>query len=428
MEALQEEVIHAVERLAPELVEISRFLHENPELSFQEFKAKACLSEVLRQHGFFVEEGIAGLETAFFASYPPLPCPSPLRGEGVRRPRPAIAFLAEYDALPGLGHACGHNLIASSSLGAALALKSSVERLGGCIHFIGCPAEERGGGKIPLIKAGFFEGVDCALLIHPDHRTSVSSRSLAMRQLEAAFFGKAAHAAASPHLGINALDAVLLSFVNINALRQHLRPDARIHGIITHGGRAPNIIPDYASARFLIRALDLEYLEVLHQKVEKCFQGAALAAGARLELKVEEEYEPLLPNDMLSRLFQRHLEMLGVPIDPEPEDQNLGSTDVGNVSRVVPTIQPSIAICKPPIPCHSPEFAVAASSEEGHRMMLIAAKALALTALDLLADPERLQQVKAEFAMRSGQPSAKSPPFIKGDEGGLESQRLTAEG
>lgn len=397
------EVMQKVEGLAPELVEISRFLHENPELSFQEFKAKARLAEVLKRYGFGVVEGIAGFETAFLALYPPSPCPFPLRGEGVRERSPTIAFLAEYDALPGLGHACGHNLIAASSVGAALALKPFVERLGGRILLFGCPAEEKGGGKIPLIKAGLFDGVDCALLIHPDNRTLTSSRSLAMRKLEVDFFGKAAHAAAAPHLGVNALDAVILSFVNINALRQHLRPDARVHGIITHGGRAPNIIPDYASARFLIRALDMDYLEVLHQKVEGCFEGAALAAGARFQLRIQEQYEPLLPNDTLSRLFKRNLEMLGVPIDQEPEDQQLGSTDVGNLSRVVPALQPSIAICKPSVPCHSPEFAEAASSEEGHRMMLLATKALALTALDLFADPERLQQVKAEFAMRSGQ-------------------------
>ncbi|MBI3988029.1 MAG: M20 family metallopeptidase [candidate division NC10 bacterium] len=389
MMPLREQVIEAVEALAPELIETARFLHQNPELAFEERKAKACLVQVLGRHGFFVEEGIGGLETAFLAS--------PRKGS------PAIAFLAEYDALPGIGHACGHNLIAAASLGAALALKPLLKDLEGTILLIGCPAEEKGGGKIPLIRAGIFDRLDAALLIHPDNRTIIASRSLAMRRLSVEFFGKAAHAAASPHLGINALDAVILSFVHVNTLRQYLRPDARIHGIITHGGRAANIIPDYAAARFMIRALDRGYLEDLHRKVEECLRGAAWGTGAKLKLTVEgNDYEPLLPNDRLASLFRTHLEELGVPVVDVPEDEGLGSTDVGNVSRVVPAIQPSVAICHPPIACHSQEFAQAAGSEEGERMMLLSAKALALTALDLLTDRGKLAQIRAEFEARRG--------------------------
>lgn len=385
--SLREQVIQAVDALASELVGVSQFLHRNPELSFQEFRAKACLTEVLQRAGFDVKEGTAGLETAFLASYP-----TPKRA-------PTIAFLAEYDALPGLGHACGHNLIAVASLGAALALQPLVDGLDGSVLLIGCPAEEKGGGKIPLVKAGVFEGVDAALLIHPDNRTKVAVRSLAMRRICVEFFGKAAHAAASPHLGINALDAVIASFNAVSALRQHLRQDAKIHGIITHGGSAPNIVPDYASARFLIRALDKAYLEELHQRLEGCFRGAALATGAELRLTVEEEdYEPLMPNPALAELFRQHAASLGIQEDGEI-DQGLGSTDVGNVSQVVPAIQPSVAICRPPVGCHSPEFASAAASEDGHRAMLLAAKALALTALDLLTDPVVLDRVRAAFQM-----------------------------
>lgn len=382
----REQVIEAVEALAPELIEVARFLHQHPELAFEERKAKACLTKVLGRHGFQIEDGIGGLETAFLAS--------PRKGS------PTIAFLAEYDALPELGHACGHNLIAAASLGAALALKPLLENLEGTILLIGCPAEEKGGGKIPLVRAGIFDPMDCALLIHPDNRTVIASRSLAMRRLSVEFFGKAAHAAAAPHLGINALDAIILSFVHVNALRQHLWPDARVHGIITHGGRAANIIPDYASARFIIRAQDSGYLEELHRKIEACFRGAAWGTGAKLKLAVEgDDYEPLLPNEGLASLFRNHLEALGIPVQDAPEE-GLGSTDVGNVSRVVPAIQPSIAICRPPIACHSPEFAEAAGSEEGERVMLLAAKALALTALDLLTDRGKLAQVRAEFERR----------------------------
>lgn len=386
---LKEQVIEAVEALAPELIEVARFLHQNPELAFEERKAKACLTKVLERYDFQIEEGIAGLETAFLASL----------GKG----SPTLAFLAEYDALPEIGHACGHNLIAASSLGATLALRPLLQDLEGTILLIGCPAEEKGGGKIPLIRAGIFDRIDCALLIHPDNRTIIASRSLALRRLSAEFFGKAAHAAASPHLGVNALDAVILSFAHVNALRQQLRPDARIHGIITHGGRAANIIPDYAAARFIIRALDMAYLEELHRKIEGCFRGAAWGTGAKLKLSVEgDDYEPLLPNESLAGLFKSHLEALGVPVEEAPEDEGLGSTDVGNVSRVVPALQPSVAICRPPIACHSPEFAQAAGSGEGERVMLLSAKALALTALDLLTDREKLARVRAEFEWRRG--------------------------
>lgn len=385
----REQVIQAVEALGPELIEVARFLHQNPELAFEERKAKACLIKVLKRHGFQIEEGIAGLETAFLASF----------GKG----SPTIAFLAEYDALPGIGHACGHNLIAAASLGAALALKPFLQDLEGTVLLIGCPAEEKGGGKIPLIRAGIFDRSDCALLIHPDNRTIITSHSLALRRLSVEFFGRAAHAAASPHLGVNALEAVILSFVHVNALRQQLRSDARIHGIITHGGRAANIIPDYAAARFIIRALDMEYLEELHRKIEGCFRGAAWGTGAKLKLSVEgDDYKPLLPNETLASLFKSHLETLGIPVGEAQDDEGLGSTDVGNVSRVVPAIQPSVAICRPPIACHSPEFAQAAGSEEGERVMLLSAKALALTALDLLTDQEKLARIRAEFEWRKG--------------------------
>jgi len=383
----KDEVVKAVDRVADELVATSRFLHQHPELAYEEREAAQRLTALLKGRGFEVIEGAGGLPTAFLAR------------AGVERPSATIAFLAEYDALPSLGHACGHNLIAAGSIGAALALEPFLTRLGGQVQVIGCPAEERGGGKIALVKAGLFAGVDAALLVHPSNRNEIFKCALAMRALQVEFFGKSSHAAAAPHLGINALDAALLSFTNLNALRQQLRGDARIHGIITDGGRAPNIIPDYAAARFYIRALDLDYLHDLHRRVVACLEAAAQATGARVVIHDEgDEYHPMRFNRALGRLFQTNLEALGEQVEQTPEDQELGSTDVGNVSQVVPTIQPTIALTgRPEVVCHTVAFAEAAGGPAGDRALLLAAKTLAMTALDLFADPACLQRVRKEF-------------------------------
>lgn len=383
----KDEVINEVDRLAAELVATSHFLHQHPELAYEERESARRLTSLLKVHGFEVIDGAGGLPTAFLAR------------AGVERPSATVAFLAEYDALPSLGHACGHNLIAASSIGAALALQPLLPALGGQVVVVGCPAEENGGGKIALVKAGLFAGIDAALLVHPSNRTELFKCALAMRALGVEFFGKSSHAAAAPHLGINALDAVLLSFTNLNALRQQLREDARIHGVITDGGRAPNIIPDYAAARFYIRALDLHDLHDLHRRVVACFEAAAQATGARVAIHEEgEEYHPMRCNRALGSLFRANLEALGERVEQTPEDQELGSTDVGNVSQVVPTIQPTIALTeRPEVVCHTTAFAEAAGGPAGDRALILAAKTLALTALDLFADPAARGAVRAEF-------------------------------
>lgn len=378
-------LIQEVDRLRPDLLQISRFLHAHPELAFEEVQAAELLTRTMEENGFSVDRGVAGLRTAFTASY----------GSGKE---PTIAFLAEYDALPEIGHACGHNLIATASVGAALGLKALVGEIAGRILLVGCPAEERGGGKIPLVESGVFRRVDAAMLFHPSNRSEMVKRALGMRDVHVEFFGRAAHAAATPHLGINALDAVILAFNNINALRQQLRPDARIHGIITHGGKAPNIIPDYAAALFYVRALDMGYLEEVYEKVLGCFGAAAASTGASHHVKrAGYDYHPHKINYALAHLFHQNLDALGGTVDQGPEDEDLGSTDVGNVSQVVPTIQPTLAICGPKVSCHMPEFAVASASPAGEEGMLLAAKAMALTGLDLLRDRDALQRVKEEF-------------------------------
>jgi amidohydrolase len=311
---------------------------------------------------------------------------------------PRIAFLAEYDALPGLGHACGHNLIGTASLGAALAVKTILNQVEGEVLLVGCPAEEKGGGKIPLAETGVFTGTDAAMLVHPSNRTEMVKLALGMRELTVEFFGKASHAAAAPEQGVNALDALVVGYTAVGAMRQQVRSDARIHGIITHGGQAPNIIPDYAAARFYVRALDLVYMDELFRRVVNCFEAAAQATGCRVKItSASKDYHPYRPVYSLAEMFQRNLESLGETVDQGPVDRDLGSTDVGNVSQVVPTIQPMLQISPREVTCHMAAFAEAAISETGHRGMLRAAKAMAMTAVDLLTDPKALERVAAEF-------------------------------
>jgi len=382
--SLKQRVQAEVDRLSPELLATSRFLHANPELAYEEYKAADHLTTIAAQHSFAVTRGVAGLPTAFVAHI----------GAG----SPRIAFLAEYDALPGLGHACGHNLIGTASLGAALAVKAVLTLTPGEVLLVGCPAEEKGGGKIPLVESGVFAGTDAAMLVHPSNRTEMVKLALGMRELTVEFFGKASHAAASPERGVNALDAVVLAYNGVSALRQQVRPDARVHGIITQGGQAPNIIPDYTAARFYVRALDLPYLEELTHRVVACFEAAAQATGCRVKITpAGKDYHPYKPVYSLAELFRRNLESLGESVDQGPVDRELGSTDVGNVSQVVPTIQPMLQISPREVTCHMVAFAEAAISEVGHRGMLLAAKAMAMTAAELLADEAAMERVATEF-------------------------------
>ncbi len=384
VQSLKQQVQAEVDRLTPDLLATSRFLHANPEVAYKEHQAAERLSAILEEHGLAVTREVAGLPTAFTAR----------AGSG----RPRIALLAEYDALPGLGHACGHNLIGTASLGAALAVKAILDLVPGEVLVVGCPAEEKGGGKIALVEAGVFAGADAAMLVHPSNRTEIVKLALGMRELGVEFFGKASHAAASPEQGINALDAVVLSYTGVSALRQQVRSDARIHGIITHGGQAPNIIPDYAAARFYVRALDLPYLENVSRRVVACFEAAAQATGCRVRITPAGcDYHPYKPAYVLAELFQRNLEALGEVVDQGPVDRELGSTDVGNVSQVVPTIQPMLQISPREVTCHMAAFADAAISDAGHRGMLLAAKAMAMTAVDLLVEPAHLARAADQF-------------------------------
>lgn len=382
---LKEQVKKEIDLLSPELIRIGKFLHKNPELAFQEFKAVEILTGLLKDNRFKIKKNIAGLPTAFMATYP------------FKVSSPSIAFLAEYDALPEIGHGCGHNLNGASSIGAALGIVRAFGTVPGRVIVIGTPAEERGGGKVALVKKGIFNGLDAALMVHLSNKTEVVKRSLAMMEFEIEFFGKAAHAAASPHLGINALDAMVAMYNNISLLRQQIREDARIHGIITNGGQAPNVIPDYTSARFIVRSLDKGYTNYLSERLKECATGAAKSTGAKVRVRLKEPvYEPFIPNYALAGIFAKNLKSLGVKVNQGPEDKGLGSSDIGNVSQVVPSIHPNLAICPPDVPHHSVAFARAAGSKRGLQGIITAAKALSMTGVDLLRNPEVLQEIKKE--------------------------------
>jgi amidohydrolase len=388
--ALKEVIIKNVESNKERYLSTSHQIHEKPEIGNEEFFASALLTDILEKEGFDVEKAVAGHETSFIAR------------KKSAKPGPSIAFLAEYDALPGLGHGCGHNIIGTTSVAAAIALSKVLEETGGEAVVFGTPAEEggpNGSAKGSFVKHGLVEGIDAALMVHPHGQTRLTSTSLAVDPLDFEYIGKPAHAAASPHEGINALDAVIQLFNGINALRQQLQDDVRIHGIITHGGDAPNIIPEYAKARFYIRAATRTRLNEVTRKVKAVAEAAALATGAKVNIiAFQNEVDNLLLNNSFDAVFKEVVEELGETI--AVEDKGIGSTDAGNISQVVPTIHPYIKIGADEIVPHTIPFKKAAASPTGDHGLLTGAKALALTALHLITDADTLAKIKAEFKER----------------------------
>jgi amidohydrolase len=374
-----------IDALRPELERVSRDIYANPEIAYEERQAAGWLAELLKKHGFSVELGVANTPTAFVAT----------RRNGTG---PTVAFLAEYDALRGLGHGCGHNLIATASTGAGIALADALDGLRGRVLVIGTPAEEGGGGKIRLINAGIFQEVDAAMMFHPDTKTQVLHWALAVTHMHFEFIGRAAHASGDPEKGINALDAFVLAYNGVSLLRQQLKEGSRLHGFLKEGGTAPNIIPERTSGEFLVRARDQAYMEELVQKVKNIFQAAALATGCSLNLSFDEApYSDLRSNPVLARLFEENMRRVGLdPVDGVPWE-GAGSTDMGNVSHVVPALHPTVAIASADVPGHSQGFLEASGSLRGYQAMIDAAKALAMTGADLLADPSLVEQAKVEF-------------------------------
>lgn len=368
--------------------QIALDIHAHPEVSNYEFFACERLSEQLKKEGFQVAVDVAGHRTGFTGVYK------------AARPGPVLVFLAEYDALTGLGHGCGHNLFGATSLLAAAALKQVIDEVGGELRVYGTPGEEggeNGSAKGSFVREGFFRGVDAALCVHPGDRHEASSKNIACSPVNIEFWGKAAHAAAAPEQGVNALDALILTYNGINALRQHVTPDVRIHGIITHGGDAPNIVPAYAAAHFFLRAATVPKLEALYRRVEEIVEGAASMTGAKGRMQPSQNrVDNMVPTPSFDAVYGRELALLGENPLPPNEGCGIGSSDVGNVSQVVPTIQPTICITDGPIPWHTEASREASKSEKGLASILLGAKALALTALDLIEDPALLAQIKRD--------------------------------
>ncbi len=387
MDKLKERIGREVESLADDLFAVSDFLLANPEIAYQEFKARDYLSRMLEQNGFEVEKGVGNVETSFLAR--PADC---------RPSRPKVALLAEYDALPKIGHGCGHNLIAAASLGAVVALRLILGDEAGGLILVGTPAEEGGGGKVRLAEAGVFEKMDAAMMFHPGSTNIPGKGMLGRIKFKIEFFGRSAHASGTPDKGINALDALILAYSSINAYRQHLRPDGRIHGIITHGGDAPNIIPDYAAGLFYVRAGSRTYRDELFEQVKKCCKGAALATGAEFKIEVHHPaLDSMKRNPALEAVTMSNMKELGIAIDND--NGRLGSSDMGNLSHYLPAIHPYLAIVGPEIASHTAEFRDATVSTRGRKTLLNAAKMLAMTAWDFLTLPELREEVLRDFAV-----------------------------
>jgi len=373
------------------LKELALAVHRHPETAFKEHKTSELLIQYLAGRGFRIERKLAGLPTGF-------------RAYSVHKAaKPAVAFLAEMDALPGLGHACGHNLIAASSAQAAVILRKAFPELKGSIEVIGCPAEERGGGKIILNNAGVFDHLDFAMLIHPSDRTEIYKLSLALVEVQLEFIGKSAHAAAAPEKGINALDAAIQTFNSVNTLRSRLKGFARINGIITEGGKAPNIIPDRAKAEFWVRD---ERLDKTFQNVELVVQAARSAAkaiGAKLKAEVNRElaYAPFLPSRAAGEVLRQAFDALKIKIEQGDEKAEMGSTDLGNLSRKIPALHPALAISAAAV--HTPGFAAAAASGKGMEMMQKAGLAMSVLGHRVMTDAKLRGKMKAELKRSTGQ-------------------------
>ena len=380
-----------VDEHAAELLAVSREIHAHPELAFKEERASALLTDTAQRFGLKAQRGAYGLATAFEGRF---------GADG-----PNVAVLAEYDALPGIGHACGHNLIATAALGAALALHSVKGQLAGTVTFLGTPAEEKGGGKEVMARAGAFDAVDAAMMMHPSGINLATMPCICVAEVQAVYHGRAAHASAMPQRGVNALDGLLLAYQAISNLRQHIQYTERIHGIVTEGGQAPNIVPERAAGEFYVRAKNEEDLARLKPRVQACFEAGARGAGCKLELNwAAVDYLDLNTNWPLAKRFQGHAEGLGrefFPVDKLEPGAN-GSTDMGNVSHRVPSIHPMLASAPRNVVIHNAEFAQWAASEMGDRAALDGAKALAMTAADYLADAALRDEAAQAFKVAKG--------------------------
>ena len=394
-EALKNQVIMESEKVFPELKKLKDEIGKNPELGSEEEKSSKLLVDSLKEHGFEVEYPFFGMHTAFKAVY-----------KGIK-PGPRIAILAEYDALPGVGHGCGHNIIGTAGIGAGIAVSKLMKELPGELWVIGTPAEEGhgpyGGAKVKMAKAGVFDEVDVSYMIHPMTGPSEASGNfLAVSGVEITFKGKTAHAAADAHNGANALNAAMITYMSIHANRQQLRRDANavVHGIITEGGLASNVIPDRAVLKFGVRSSDDTYIPTLVEMVKNSARGAAIATGCEVEFATSAGLKSNIQNKRLEKLFLGIWDELGheykdpVEVAIKPPG---GSTDFADVSHVVPGIHPMIGITKDEMPMHSAQFAACTMTPSGDEGLIIGIKSMAMASVEILTDPELLTEIKAEF-------------------------------
>ncbi|EXJ24342.1 Catalyzes the cleavage of p-aminobenzoyl-glutamate to p-aminobenzoate and glutamate, subunit A [Alkalibacterium sp. AK22] len=381
-----EQVQTIIQILRPELQELSEYIYANPELGHEEVLSSKAHVELLKKHGFEVEYPYLGIETAFRAVY---------KG---KKAGPTLAYLSEYDALPGIGHGCGHNLLGATDTGAGIALSKLVDEVGGTVVVLGTPAEETNGDKVTMADAGTFDDVDVAFCTHPSDGYYASGTSMAMEAIEFRFYGQTAHAAAAPYKGKNALDACINFFNNVSSLRQQLHPSARAHGVIKDGGEAANVIPDYTRAEFYVRAMDMPYLNELREKVIRCAEAGALAADCRMEWgHYEAAYKNLITNETLSELYNKNMQALDIDMLTEERD-SMGSMDMGNVSQVVPAINPYFEITSgKAVSAHTTEFRECTLTEAAYEGMEKTIAGLTHTALDLMTQPDLLEKVKREF-------------------------------
>ena len=385
LDTLKARTDQVVDEHADALLAASHSIHATPELGFAEHHAHDILTELLDHAGLDVTRGAYGLPTAFAAR----------AGSG----GPTVAVLCEYDALPVIGHACGHNIIGTAGIGAGIAAAALANELGGRVVVLGTPAEEGGGGKILMTEAGAFDDVDAALMVHPAGADLARFGAIAIQQLEVTYAGRAAHAAAAPQAGRNALDAAVLGYVNVAALRQHIRTDERIHGIFTEAGHAANVVPERAAATWYVRSPTVGGLEKLKQRVLTCLEAGASAAGCAMEHRwIDPAFANMVDNDPMIDRYRANLARSGrTLIDPTSLAQIIGSTDMGNVSHVVASIHPMIAVSPASVAIHTQDFVRYAGGPEGDRAVIDGAKAMAATVVDLWAEPGAIDEVRAAF-------------------------------
>ena len=374
----------SIENIEKELIKLSKKIHANPELCFEEYKAAGWLMELAEAHGFNIENPVGGLETAFKASYKS------------KRQGPTIAFLAEYDALRGKGHACGHNIIAACAAGAALGLSKVIDEIGGEVILLGTPAEEGGGGKIILIEEGVFNDIDFALMIHPGSQNLIGRGGLAAMQLDIEFVGKAAHSS-DPASGINALTALLEVFKGIDTLRNTFEDGTRANGIITDGGEASNIIPDFAAGEFTLRAKTRQDLKEVADQIIKLTGAAEIVIGAKPNVKKSMIYAERYPNLAMGEKFKENMSMWDEDFNYPSPDMKLGSSDIGNVSMELPTIHSYLKIVEPRVNAHTEEFAKASISKRAEEVIIKTSKGLAMTGYDIINDQQLQAEIMAEF-------------------------------